>query len=141
MVLQIPELVGVAEPVEMFQIIQAKWSLEWGACSQKMVQKPPPHHIPLDPCIPSLERMSEEILPYTPSPIIRILRVRLKEPKKVIASEEIRPHQTESLPPPPPNPVVPSIPVVSSCGVCLPLLHFLGLRKTKPSKPASWGLI
>ncbi len=135
-VLQIPELVGVAESVEVFHRIQARWSLEWGACSQKMVQNPPPHQVCLNPHTPCLERMEEPEPSYTPLTIVRIQRIRLP------ASEEIRPHQTQ-IPLPPPNSVgsIPNKPEVSSCGVCLPLLHFLGLRKTKPSKPASWGLI
>lgn len=134
-VLQIPELVGVSESVEVFHRIQARWALEWGPCSQKMVRNPPPHHVVLNPCMPLLHHIDEPEPTYTPTTIIRYVRVRL-------SAEEIRPHQMQIPHPHPPT--VPQISrqvEVSSCGVCLPLRHFLRRRKTRPSKRVSWGLI
>ncbi len=143
MVLQIPELVGVSESVEVFQRIQSKWSLAWGPCSRKMVRQPPPHHIVLDPCKPPLTWMAEPEPTYTPTSILRIQRIRLRQPLQLSENEETHPHRTQSPHPsprrtPPPNRGVPIAPA-AFCSCLLP--YFSGRRKTMPPKPASWGLI
>ena len=142
-VLQIPELVGITESVEVFQRIQCKWTLEWGPCSRVMCQVPPPQHTRLDPRVPVLERMQEPVASYSPPPIIRIMRIRLPRPfNPPIDTVETRPHHIQApLPPLPTLPSVPNVHVVSCSVWSLPLLRFLRERKTKPPKSASWGLI